>query len=65
MRGSRKQRQKKIKREGRKEAERISIYFTGDVIKVAVATLAVTVATEIVGAVVHTKNQQCDFVAGH
>lgn len=58
--------QKKIKREGGKEAERISIYFTEDVIKVAVVMLAVTTATEIVGscAAVHAKNQQCDFVPG-
>lgn len=61
-----KQQQKKIKREGGKEAERISIYFTEDVIMVAVVMLAVTTATEIVGscAAVHAKNQQCDFVPG-
>lgn len=54
---------RKKKTEGRKEAERISIHFTRDVIKVAAAMLAVTMATEIVGAAprVHAESRRRDF----
>lgn len=40
------ERELKIREESRIEAERISIFFTRDVIKVAVVMLAVTMATE-------------------